>query len=250
MPKLTLLEMTQDILSDMDSDNVNSISDTIESLQVAQIIETTYYELLNNRYWPHSADLIRLEASGTASRPTHMKIPDVVTVIHWIKYDKRESVADKKKLLPVEYIEPVKFVEYIYTRDSEDATVQSVTDPSNIVLLIKNDRAPTYWTSFDDEWVVMDSFNSDIDSTLQSSKTVAHGEKEPTWTTDDSFVPDLPVHAFPMLLAEAKSVCFSTLKQAANPKAEQQSSRQRRYLALNKSKVTEGFSYPNYGRKK
>jgi len=249
MPKLTLLEMTQDILSDMDSDNVNSISDTIESLQVAQIIETTYYEILSNRYWPHSTDLIRLEASGTASRPTHMKIPDVVTVVHWIKYDKRENVGDKKKLLPVEYLTPLEFVEYTYSRDSEDSAIQEVTDPSNIVLLIRNDRAPTYWTSFDDEWVVMDAFDSSVDSTLQASKSVAHGEKEPTWTTSDSFVPDLPIHAFPFLLAEAKSVCFNTLKQAANPKAEQQATRQRRYLALNKSKVESGFIYPNYGRK-
>jgi hypothetical protein len=32
MPKLTILDMTQDILSDMESDEVNSINDTVESL--------------------------------------------------------------------------------------------------------------------------------------------------------------------------------------------------------------------------
>ena len=45
MPKLTLLNMTQNILSEMDSDEVNGIADTVESTQVAHIIETMYYDL-------------------------------------------------------------------------------------------------------------------------------------------------------------------------------------------------------------
>jgi hypothetical protein len=49
MAKMTLLEMTQDILSDMDSDEVNSINDSVESLQVAQIIKTTYFNIVNGR---------------------------------------------------------------------------------------------------------------------------------------------------------------------------------------------------------
>ena len=46
MAKLTLLEMTQDIMSDMDSDEINSINDSVEALQVAQIIKTTYYNII------------------------------------------------------------------------------------------------------------------------------------------------------------------------------------------------------------
>ena len=42
MAKMTLLAMVQDILNDMDGDEVNSISDTVEAEQVAQIIKTTY----------------------------------------------------------------------------------------------------------------------------------------------------------------------------------------------------------------
>ncbi len=36
MAKMTLLEIVQDIMSDMDSDEVSSINDSVESLQVAQ----------------------------------------------------------------------------------------------------------------------------------------------------------------------------------------------------------------------
>ena len=45
--KYTLLEMTQDILSNMSSDEVNSISDTPESLQVATIIKQKYYDIVS-----------------------------------------------------------------------------------------------------------------------------------------------------------------------------------------------------------
>ena len=43
--KLTLLEMVQDILSSMDSDEVNSITDSTEALQVARIIRDSYIEI-------------------------------------------------------------------------------------------------------------------------------------------------------------------------------------------------------------
>ena len=48
MAKMTLLEITQDIMSDMDSDNVNSINDSVEALQVAQVVKTTYYNIISN----------------------------------------------------------------------------------------------------------------------------------------------------------------------------------------------------------
>ena len=49
MAKLTLLQMTQDIMSDMDSDDINSINDSVEALQVAQIIKTTYYNIIDGK---------------------------------------------------------------------------------------------------------------------------------------------------------------------------------------------------------
>jgi len=51
MPKLTVLDMVQDVLSDMDSDEVSSIDDTVEAMQVAQIIKTAFYEVINDGDW-------------------------------------------------------------------------------------------------------------------------------------------------------------------------------------------------------
>ena len=84
---MTLLEMTQDILSDMDSDEVNSINDSVESLQVAQIIKTTYYNIIDGRDYDFLYELFQLDASGTSSRPTHMKLPENIIDLKYIKYN-------------------------------------------------------------------------------------------------------------------------------------------------------------------
>ena len=60
MAKMTLLEMTQDILSDMDSDEVNSIATTSESLQIAQIIKTAYYNIIDGRDFPFLYEMFRM----------------------------------------------------------------------------------------------------------------------------------------------------------------------------------------------
>lgn len=249
MPKLTLLDMVQDILSDMDSDEVNSIDDTSEATQVAQIIKTTYYEIISDGDWPHLGQLLQLTASGDSDLPTHMTLPDDVRYMKWIKYNKRKSTDTKDKYAKVEYKKPEEFIEMLNLRDSSASNITTVTDSSGISLLILNDTAPSYYTSFDNDTIVFDSYDSAVDTTLQSSKAQSYGYREPTFSITDSFIPDLPSKAFPYLLSESKSVCFNVLKQSANPKEEQRASRQKRRLSQERRRMGGGITYPNYGRR-
>jgi len=247
--KQTVLEITQDILSDMDSDTVNSITDSVESLQVAQIIKTTYFEIITEGEWPHLGQMFQVTASGDSSLPTHMTIPDNVQYVEWLKYDKRKASTDKAAYLDVEYKDPLEFVEHLNQRDSTNANVVSVSDPGGSTLLILNNTAPTYYTSFDNDVIVLDSFNAALESTTQSSKVQCYGYREPVFSILDTFVPDLPSKAFPYLMSEAKSVAFNTLKQSANQKEEQRSNRQRRRMSQDRWRVAGGITYPNYGRR-
>ena len=85
--KMALLEMTQNILSAMESDEVNSIGDTVESLQVAEEIRTSYDVLFSNYEWPSLEGFVNLQALQDLDRPTHMRIPDDVEEIYWIQYN-------------------------------------------------------------------------------------------------------------------------------------------------------------------
>ena len=249
MAKLTLLDIVQDILSDMDSDTVNSINDSVESLQVAQIVKTTFFEVITENEWPHLGQLFQINSSGTDLRPTHMTMPENVRYVEWIKYNKRKSTDTKDAYQDVTYMEPEDFMHYVNQRDSSSADVDVVTDnESSVKLLILNDTAPIYYTSFNNDVIVFDAYDSAVDSTLQTAKVQCYGYREPVFTLSDTFVPDLPSKAFPYLLSESKSVAFNVLKQAANPKEEQRATRQRRRLSQDRWRVAGGITYPNYGR--
>src|SRR5574343_230728 len=162
--KKTLLAITQDILSDMDSFAVNSIADTEESAQVATIVKNTFYSIVAQRDdWPHLRRTIQLN-SATASYPTHLKLPDYILRLETFLYNKKEDVSDKDLYLPVTYMEPADFLMYCNSRDSTQTNIDSVTDYGGVTLLVRNDVAASYWTSFDDEYIICDSYASGPDS--------------------------------------------------------------------------------------
>ena len=249
MAKMTLIEMVQDILSDMNSDEVNSISDTEESLQVAQILKTTFYEIYSLRLWPTHATLVQLTTAADADNPTKVSLPDNITEISDIKYDVRDDGSDPIEYRSVKYMPPSDFLAYMYSRKSTNSNVKTVTISGTIKLLVLTDKAPEYYTSFDDEVIYFDSYDSDVDTTIQSSKIICMATVEPTFSLTDTFTPDMPAKAFPYYLAEAKSVCFEKIKQAPSAKEEQRSRRQRTRLMREKRRIGRYDTYVGYGRK-
>lgn len=86
MSTFTVLDMTQEILSALSSDEVNSISDTTESLQVATILKRKYYDIISRGDLPEHNQVFQLTPSITAAQPTLMTVPDGIGRIEWIKY--------------------------------------------------------------------------------------------------------------------------------------------------------------------
>lgn len=248
MAKKTLLDLTQSILNDMNGDEVNSIADTLESQQVAQVIRDVYDEIIASRNWPHLNKLISLTPQGEV-RPTHMDTADAWVYLDEIRYNVRDSDATKDNYDVLDYMTPTEFLDHCNGRNSSNSDIDTITDPSGIKLFIINDARPLFWTTFNDETIVFDAYDSLVDTNLQESKFQCLGNVEPSWTHDDNFTPDLPAKAFPYLLAEAKSVAFNALMQVGNQKAEQQSRRQRVYLSREKWRTQGGMQFPDYGRR-
>lgn len=241
--------MVVDVLNDMDADEVNSIDDTYESAQVAQIIKTTYFAMMSNRRWPHLKNLIQLSNSSDTSKPTHMTLPDGVTELCFVNYDKADEDDDYKQYSSVKYINPDEFLRLCNTRNSSNEDVTTVTDDSGVELFILNDTAPTYFTSFDDYTLIFDSYDSDVDTVLQNSKMQCQAYTTPEWTHEDTFIPDLPDEAFAALVEESKSKAMFKLKQMQDVKAEQEAVRQQKWLSRNAWRVNGGVKYPNFGRR-
>lgn len=248
MAKLSLLDIVQDIANDLETDEINSINDTVESLQISQIVKTTYFEMMANRNWPHLKRTFQLDATVTTT-PTHMKLPVDVKEVVVLSYNTKKVTDTKAKYQYITYLENEEFLRKMNNLNSDNSNIDIITDVDGIDLIIRNDKAPEWYTSFDDEHVVFDSYDNAVDTLLQTSKTQVIGYISPSWTNSDTFVPDLPEEAFPALIEEAKSTAFVVLKQAANEKAEQKAQRQHRWLSRKAWRVSGGVRYPNFGRR-
>jgi hypothetical protein len=246
---MTLLDIVQKILNDMNSDYVNSINDTEESLQVASIVEDTYYEMMNRRDWPHLKKLVGLESFNDSFYPTYLLLPKGTKKVEWVTYNQKKEHGADDYFAPVKYLHPDEFIQYTNGRNSSNQNVRVVRNTENVPLKIFNDCPPKYWTSFDDTKLFFDSYMSTIEDTLQGVNAQAEVYIFPSWEMRDDFVPNLPMNVFPALLAEAKSSCFYTIKESANEKAEQQSSRQQKWLSFQGWRTHGGIRYPNYGRR-
>jgi len=246
--KKTLLEIVQIILNDLDSDSVNSISDTAESEQVASMIRSTYEKLIANRNWPHLRKLFQLEHVGDLTKPNYLRAPEKLKELSFFKYECQKQDGELLQQ-EINYMHPDDFLRYISSRNQNNDSVSIITDFGGSKLLITNDQAPKYWTSFDDKYIVTDSYDKNVDDVLQKSKTQCVGYVYPTWVHEDTFTPDLPVEAFPALINEALSVASLRLKQLPDQKAEQDAQRQQRWLARKAWRLEGGIRYENYGRK-
>lgn len=253
MPKMSLLEMTQNILSSMDSDEVNSIADTTESAQVAEIIKETYFEVFSTLDIPRLRSLIYLTPYNGSINPTTMVVPDNVRSIYSVRYDYQESgeVGDYRD---IQYIAPEEFLELSMQYGRQDST--QLDSNTSTYLHVKNNKNPQYWTSFNDWQIVFDSFNSGQESNLQQSKVQCWGLLDLPWEHVDDYVPVIDSQMFPLLLSEAKSTCFIDLKQVSNAKEEQKAKRQWLHFQNDtyRSKAQQNDSafnrLPDYGRRR
>lgn len=220
MFKMTLLEMTQNILSAIGGDNVNSISDTQESWDVSQIIRETYAEIFSHTELPERKGFIQLEGLSDTTKPNYLKIPDDVLRIDWFKY--RNLSTDQ--YVDLAYMCPEQFVSFV-TQQGRESLV-TITDTSGATFFIQNNQSPTYFTILDDKYIVTDSWNSALENTLHQNNTLAYGEKTIPWVHEDTFIPPIDAELFPRLLAEAKSVTFFNIKNVVNTKEEARARRQ------------------------
>lgn len=280
--KLTNLQYVQNILSSLGSDEVNSVSDSTEALQVLECLKTSYFNVLSRSSLPEHTQLIQLNPSLDPTIPVMMYIPDGVKKLEWLKYfdnnnypnaTNNDHIHDLNVDLVSNPGEPGtypgytyvtilpqrQFIDMVNSLNPNNESVQSFTFtnnkntfPGNYTFYYRDDKQPQFCTVISDYYVIFDSFDSMVDSTLQSSKTLAYGEVVPVWSNEDQFIPNIDEEQVPLLLNEAKSLAFFELKQSMHPKAEQFAKRQWSAYQKRKSTVERPTSFdalPDFGRR-
>lgn len=240
----TLLQIVQSILSDMDSEAVNSISDSVEAQQIASVVEDTYYNIIAARDIPEHHQLIKLTSLSSALRPTHFKYPDNTKEITnlWYNVDTSGGVNYKE----IKYVTPLEFLQAQNYSATNSIYVTDMNAGTSLVIL--NDRMPSFYTSFDDLHIIMDSYDASVEAILQESKSRAYGSVYPTFSQTDDHIPDLDDTLRPYLLAEAKSVCFSLFKSGADQKVEQSARRLKSFVQNDMYRTKQPNKRNTYGR--
>jgi len=246
----TLLEIVQDVLGAISSDEVDDISDTQDAEDVVRIVRRVYADMITQRDWPHLRKVVALTASGDSAKPTHMTFDSKISKIVSVKYDNRKTGETQRQYLPVTYKSPEDFLDILDGRNNDETNIDIITDYGGTELLIKNDASPQYYTSFDDTKIVMDAYDSVIGSTLVGARTKAIVYEEGTFTASNTFVINLPDKAFQHLINEAMSTAFIELKEVANSKVEKDARVSGQRLAIEKHRVNNSTKAetPDYGR--
>jgi hypothetical protein len=248
----TVLDLVQSVLSSMDSDEINSVGDTIESQQIGQLVKEIYDDIVDQFDLPSTKTTFQLESQADPLQPTHMNIPEYVNSVEWVRYNTKNAVADADRYTPIAYLTPTQFMDLSNARSSTDSTVQTVSLDSLATIAITNNAAPQYWTSFDDIQIIFDSFNFNLETNLQTSKTTCYGQQKPILIIADATQIDLPTQLMGHLRNEVRSLAFDLYKDGTSPKVDQAARRSRVRTQRNKHKLRmnqERDSLNDYGRK-
>jgi hypothetical protein len=214
MSKPTLLDLTQRVAVFCNAGSVNSINDTRESLQIATIIKETFEDLVMRSEIRTTQTLLQLQSISTEERPTHLLMQPEVLTVDLLKYKDPRGT-----LLDLQYKPAVDFVEDSLHLDPTQPNVKTVEDFTGILFNVKTDKNPQYWTIFEngsEEYVVLDSFNSEFEDTIQGVHVVAYGKIMPEFLLEDGFIPPLSTQQFPVLLSRAKVAAAKELKNQEN----------------------------------
>lgn len=248
--RLTLLKIVQRTLDTLGSDSVTSITETIEAQRIAEEARVTFYEMMSRDEWPHLIQPTQLEALADTDHPNYLKIPENVVRIHDFKYETTEDGDVQREFTTLCYLEPKEFMDLVHNRNSDENNVETITEFSGIDMFIINDQPPTHYTTFDDEYLITDSYDSDVDDTLQESKSVVFAKIMPDWEVTDDFIPDMPDQMFDTYIAEVAAACATYLKQTASPKDEMRARRGMAKLRRMAAKVDEKNTKARFGRKR
>lgn len=231
--KYTLLETVQLILSAMDSDEVNSISDTTESLQVANMAKSVFYDMCVDMNLPAYSNIFQLEPSLDSTQPTLMTAPtSLLQKIDWVQYNIVDPTIGETNA-NYQFCEYIKLEDFIIRQTGFRNATSGVGEMSVVVqgetfkFMYQTDQFPTYYTTFDDKTYLFNAYRADIDTTLQKSKTLCSGMQYQLFLLQDTFVPALEPTQFSLFINKLKVRAFTELKQQDNKEASAETRRQK-----------------------
>lgn len=247
MAKRTILQLVAQLGEGIESDEIESLNETVEASDIASILEQTYKEILNRRTWEFMTGKVRqLDNRLPASTELNtLLIPADVKKITCLRY--KDEVSDKFGDLL--YLTACDFVEMVQSRTVTDAAITSILNEDGVELLTFTDRKPEHWTSFDEATITFDAYDVALGTGNIGVDSVIIADVMPvTDFTDPTAVLNIPERMETLVFNEALSTCNYRLRQTADPRTDRIARRQNISLRRNEVITKTDNKEATYGR--
>lgn len=230
MAAITLIDVVKSTLNAISGDEVSSVADTPDALQIASLCRDVFEELISITDWPHLFDHSNLTTVADANAPTYLTIDGSVARIDSLRYNTTKASDANETWKTLEWKDPEEFIDITFSRKSGDADVEVSTGlgGAGIKLYVHNDTDPTYWTTFDDSYIVLDAYDVTEDpSGAVGTKALAKVKTFPVFDeTTDGFVIPLPEYMHALYKARVRVKAFETIKQIPSRQDDREATRQ------------------------
>jgi hypothetical protein len=250
MAKKTILQIVQTVGQRIGSDEIDSLDETIESLEIVGVLAGVYEEVISRKSWEFLRGHVRqLDAIDVLSTQFNtLLIPDDVTRVECLRYrDDNNSVETYTELT---YLSAADFVTKVHARNSAATEVTTIINDDGVRLFVYNDRAPVYWTSFDETTITFDGYDVTRGNGNLASDSVIICDIVPAVDfTDPAAVLPVPQRMETLIINEAISTAAVSLRQTSDPKAEQVIRRQHAALRELEPTTRRDTKEKHYGRR-
>ncbi len=217
----TLLQVVQSYLHRTDGFYVDSIYDTDEATQLAYIAEDVFYNM--SHMYPDLLYVqkdLNLDAYTDSTKPNYLKLPENILEVQesrlWYN-NARTDLEETVRYEEVKYLPPLDFNDMMSAYNDRDSSTEVIDTPNGTKLVIQNNKFPEYFTSYDGETVVFDSYHKTYDDTLQASKSKIVATESPVFLIEDDFIIPVPTRLSEVYLDSFLDEAMSSLYGERNP---------------------------------
>ena len=247
MAKLTMLQFVQQIGEAIESDEIDVLDETIEATQIMTILQQTYNEVMDRRDWEHLRDrVVQMDAMPDGDiKINHLLIPPSVTALQCLRY-----LSTDGKFTDLKYLQPCDFLAQLHGRDINDPNITSIPNDDGVPMYILTDKAPTYYTSFDEESIAFDAYETvrGIGNQIVDTVIVGNIKPVPDYTNPAAVLP-MPERMNSLILNEAIATANYRLRQTSDPRSERLARRQNIKMRELEPRTQRDNQEKTYGRR-
>lgn len=218
----TLLAVVQDAANSINKRIPESLDQTLETTRITNICIRELEEIYAEADWPFMKNIDQLESVSDANQPTKLKIPDNMNKVNeFIVRYRSDRVADTtQKNTTLHYIHPSVFITRQQALDSSATNTTKTTTNEGTVFYVLNDRPPNYYTSFDDNFIFLNSYDSAKESTVQQVNTTVISTVEPSILREVDEIVGLPNNFYVYWQQRCRASCWADIKNKLNQREE------------------------------